>query len=445
MMAKEKVPITSYGQLKEYFLNGSKPKENWSIGLECEVLGVHNKTFKPITYYEEGGVFDILRYFIEQFDWNPVFEGDAIIALTKGKASITLEPSGQLELSGSPCSSISQCIEEFDNFIFSLKQAVQGRDISFLGVGYNPFATLDNTQWIPKSRYEIMSEYFNRHGGELAHHMMKLTATDQVCIDYSGEEDFIKKFKISSYLTPFVRAMFANSPLKNLAYWGYLDFRGKCWEHTDNARCGLIEVAFSPHFSIASYVDFLLDMPMILRKEGEEYIPMEGMIFRDYLETGKATMADWDLHTSFAFTEVRAKTFLELRMCDAQNRQLLPAIPALWKGILYDKTAQEEVLAKCEGWKGTEIIALNSEVNRSGLKGEFNGRKIIDICRELYEIAYRGLERLKRQENLHGEEKLLLPLYELLFLRGICPAEEMLQLFDQWGRDKEKLREFLSY
>ena len=95
--------------LVEYFYNGIKSRENMRIGVEHEKFIINKKTLKPLSYEEPNGIKDILIRFTKN-GWQPIYDDldKTIIAVKKKNESITLEPGGQIELSGAQLENIHQ-------------------------------------------------------------------------------------------------------------------------------------------------------------------------------------------------------------------------------------------------------------------------------------------------------------------------------------------------
>ena len=172
--------------LIEYFFSGIKSNKDLKIGVEHEKFVLHKDTFQPCTYDEKNGIKDILLR-LSSKEWTPSYDDNqkTIVALTKGKESITLEPGGQIELSGAPLDNIHQTCEETTNHLEEIK--ILGEEFNFilLGMGVEPYLKLDDFPWMPKQRYKIMKKYMKKVG-TLGQHMMKRTCTNQVNIDYSS-------------------------------------------------------------------------------------------------------------------------------------------------------------------------------------------------------------------------------------------------------------------
>jgi Gamma-glutamylcysteine synthetase len=207
----DNAPIESKQQLIDYLAAGCKPKSMWKVGTEHEKFGFHRHNLQPLQYNEPGGIRDILQQLAEHHDWQPIYEQDNIIALVRDGCSITLEPGGQLELSGAPLSDVHQTCAETNQHLKELKSVAEPLGTAFLGMGFPPTASRDVIQFMPKERYNIMSAYMPKVGS-LGLDMMKRTCTIQANLDFSSEADMVKKFRVSLALQPVATALFANSP-----------------------------------------------------------------------------------------------------------------------------------------------------------------------------------------------------------------------------------------
>lgn len=430
-------------QLVEYFSTAAVPKERWRTGIECEIFAVNEDSLLSVPFYGKKGIESILKQMARDYGWTPVLEGSAVIGLSKGDCTVSLEPGGQIELSCSPYSLIADCIQEQTSFINQLKEITFPMGVRLMTMGYHPVAELKDVEWVPKKRYKAMSEYFLEKGGYLAHHMMKLTTSLQTSIDYENEADFSNKMMLASYLTPIIQAMYANSPFKKNDFSGSLDFRGMCWEHTDNDRCGLFRKAFSGNFGFEDYTNYLLDMPMIVRFDEQEAIPMNGMSFNDYWRSRPLPMREWHSHVSFAFPEIRLRKYIELRMCDSVPEHLLHTVPALLKGLFYDTETRSRLTELFKDITADQALGAYKEVHQKALQGSMAGRPIIEFAKEVVSLADQGLNRLGREGLISTEEEqsLLDPLKEQICEKGVSPAEELVRLWEKSGRKISALKD----
>ncbi len=442
--------ISERQELIDYFLNSCSSPGEMKIGAEFEKFGVFYPSGKAIPYSGRRGVANVLSHLSQRFGWKPVKEDDKLIALSKGNSWITLEPGGQIELSSSVLNNIHQIKEEWEGFIGEIKSFSELSNIKWLGLGVQPVSRLEDIEWVQKHRYKIMAPYMAKHG-ELSHHMMKSTASIQVSVDYSDEDDFTRKMRTALCLAPIITAIFANSPISEGKINGFLSERAHIWNYTDSARSGLIGERFFSNPEFSSYVDYALEVPMFFIIRDEQWIEVKKRTFSEYFKKGyqgyRASWDDWELHLSTIFTEVRVKSYIELRCADCQRAQLTPAVIAAWKGILYNQEAIRAVWSLIKGLSWVELHNLYFTVPREGLKAKLKGVRLLDIAKELLKISYSGLKE-QRQFNQDGEDESvhLEPIMELVIEDEMCPAEIIIKNWNSsWHRSINKLIEYSSY
>lgn len=442
-------PIKKKEELEEFFHKAAKPRRQWRVGTEYEKVGIARRSGKAIPYFGPAGVETILRALVDEHGWEPQEEDGHIIALVRGKAQIHLEPGGQIELAGEPCESIHCSQAEFTQHIRELLQVAERLDVVFLGLGMQPVSRLEEIEWVPKKRYRVMAPYMQKVG-TLGHRMMKQTATVQPNIDYSDEKDAMAKFRTAMGLAPLLTAIFANSPISDGDLNGYKSFRGHIWTKTDRDRCGLLPFAFLPDVSFAHYVEYALDAPMYFILRDGNYVDFTGIPFRQFLERGHkghhATMEDWELHLTTLFPEARIKRYIELRSADSQPPELMPAVPALVKGALYEADCLEAAWDLVKGWSWDERMELYHDSHRDALAARVRRFSLLDLAKELLQIAWEGLRR-QAALNESGEDETiyLKPLRDLLN-QGKCPADILLQKWEgELKHDVKKLIEYSAY
>ncbi|MBU0775441.1 MAG: glutamate--cysteine ligase, partial [Alphaproteobacteria bacterium] len=118
--AGEDPVIESRDQLIAAFAKGEKPKDRWRIGTEHEKFVYNRKDHHAPSYEEKGGIHTLLIG-LTRYGWNPVFEGENIIALSGADGTISLEPAGQLELSGAPLDNLHQTCAETGRHLEQVK------------------------------------------------------------------------------------------------------------------------------------------------------------------------------------------------------------------------------------------------------------------------------------------------------------------------------------
>ncbi|HEY6200150.1 MAG TPA: glutamate--cysteine ligase [Candidatus Binatia bacterium] len=436
-------------ELEAYFHNAAKPRSAWRVGTEYEKVGIRRETGKAIPYSGPTGVEAILRRLVEEYNWEPVEEDGHIIALFRGPAQINLEPGGQIELSGEPCRDIHCAYAEFTQHIRELLDISTRMGVVFLGLGIQPVSRLDEIEWVPKKRYRVMGPYMPKVGA-LGQRMMKQTATVQANIDFSSEKDAMAKFRTAMGIAPLLTAIFANSPIVDGQITGYKSFRGHIWTDTDKSRTGLLRFAFNPAVSFAHYVEYALDVPMYFIKRGDDYIDFTGITFRDYWNSGhkgyEATIEDWDLHLTTLFPEVRIKRYMEARSADSQPPELMPALPALIKGFLYDADCLDGAWDLVKGWSWDERMAFYHDSHRYALAARARRFSAADLARELIEIAWEGLKRQAALNDVGDDETIYLKPLRDLVDQGKCPADLVLEKWEgELHHDIKKLIDYSAY
>ncbi len=416
------------------FREAEKGPELHAVGAEMEKPAIDALTFAPIPYEGPRGVAAILAA-LEKHGWlaERETEGGPIIALTRGRASVTLEPGGQLELSGAPYRTVHEVADELEAHQRELAPIVKGLGLELLGLGFHPFATRAELPWVPKKRYAIMRDYLPTRGGR-GLDMMLRTSTVQANLDFSSERDAMRKMRVLLALAPLVTALFANSPFVEGRRGEALSERGAVWLDVDPDRTGLLPRLFLPDASYTDYVEWALDVPMFLIKRGHEYLRNTGQTFRQFWKDGMgehhATQADWRLHINTLFPEVRLKHTIELRSADSQSLALAPALAALAVGLVYDPRALDELEATLGDVTHDEVAALRREVYRLGLRSTFRGAPLQKLAEAVVTIADGGLERRAFADAQGKDERRHLDPLRALVLAGKTPAEALLARMD---------------
>jgi len=442
-------PITDRSQLVAEIASGEKPRSQWRIGTEHEKFGFRLDDLRPPTFDGERGIEALLNGLV-RFGWTPVQENGNTIALLRDGASVTLEPAGQLELSGAALETIHQTCVETGTHLNEVAQVAGELQLGFLGMGFQPKWTRDEMPWMPKGRYKIMRSYMPKVGS-LGLDMMTRTCTVQVNLDYASEADMVKKFRVSLALQPIATALFADSPFTEGKPNGYLSYRSHIWTDTDADRTGMLDFVFEDGFGYERYVDYLLDVPMYFSYRNGIYHDASGQSFRDFMQ-GKLpvlpgqlpTLRDWSDHTTTAFPEVRLKKYLEMRGADGGPWSRLCALPAFWVGLLYDDTALDAAWDLVRDFSLAERHALRDGVPKHAMGLPFRGGTVRDLAREAVKISVDGLKRRAARNADGQDESKFLDVLQEIVESGLTPAERKLALFHgRWHGDVDPVfREF---
>jgi len=444
-------PVTSKAQLIATLATGCKPKGQWRIGTEHEKFPFTTRGHQPLPYDGPAGIQAILNG-LQRFGWEPVNEGPNIISLKKsGQGTISLEPGGQLELSGAPIENVHQTHAEIAEHLAQVHAVGGELGVDMLALGFTPDWRREDIHWMPKGRYKIMRAYMPKVGS-MGIDMMTRTCTVQVNLDYASEADMVKKLRVSLALQPLATALWANSPFTDGKPNGCLSIRGKVWENTDPARTGMLPFAFEDGMGFERYVDYLLDVPMyFVYRDG--YIDASGQSFRDYLDgrlparPGEVpTVADWIDHMSTAFPEARVKNYIELRGADSGPLEKLAALPAYWVGLLYDDASLDAAWDLVKDWSHEDRERLRAAVPVEGLRATVRGRSLQDLAKDTLALSAAGLARRGRTDAAGRDEALYLAPLQEIAASGITAAERMLALYNgPWAGDVGKVYEAYKY
>ncbi len=447
-------PITSVRQLAEYIAVGCKPRERWRIGTEHEKFGFRLDDLAPPPYEptdnQPGSIRDLLAG-LQRFGGAPILDQGNMIGLVQDLAAISLEPAGQLELSGAPLETLHDTKAELDAHYDQVRAVSGDLRLGWMPLGFHPTASRDAMPWMPKGRYAIMRRHMARVG-QLGLDMMTRTCTVQVNLDYGTEPDMVRKLRLSLLLQPLATALFANSPFVEGRPNGLLSNRAHVWTDTDNARSGIPPVMFEDGFGFERYAAWLIDsVPMYFVYRDGNYIDVAGACFRDFMEGRlpalagtQATIGDFADHMTTVFTDVRLKRFLEMRGADAGSAAMMLAQSALWVGLLYDDAAlaaAEAAVGKA-GW--ADAVAMRTAVPRHGLATPLPWRHgtLRDLARDVIATARTGLAARARRNAAGEDESIYLEPLLTIAEGGPTQAEAWLNRFEKvW---QGKIREIFT-
>lgn len=415
------------GDLSSYFEDGNKPRAAHRLGVEHERFGFHRGTDKLIDYRTIEQLFDLLQ---TRYQWFPVMEGDHRIALKRAAAMITLEPGGQVEWASPTFGDLHEAAAAFQHHLDEMAHAGDELGIDWISAGYNPVTPFGQIPDMPKQRYAIMKGYLPTQG-KRSREMMAKTCSVQCAFDWVDQSDAAKKLRVTMALGPIATAMFANSPLVDGAPTGNLAERYLTWLDCDNDRCGIPAFALDDGFAFRDYTEYALDVPMFFVLRDERYVNLTGRSFREFVAHGfdglTPTRDDWELHLSTLFTDVRLKHFMEVRGADCVGPAMTLAVPALWKGILYDEDALEQAWELSRPVTPDRVLSLQQGVGRDALHAVCGPINVRQLAESMLEIAEAGLTRQAATDSAGSDETRFLQPLKSALSRGRCPAETILE------------------
>ncbi|TYP67174.1 glutamate--cysteine ligase [Stutzerimonas stutzeri] len=447
-------PIEHRDQLAAYIASGEKPKDAWRIGVEHEKFGYDDARKMPLPYEGPVSITAMLEGLRDRFNWTPVLEAGKLIGLERDGANVSLEPGGQLELSGAPLETIHQTCDEVNGHLAEVEAVAADIGAGFIGLGAAPIWGQDDMPMMPKGRYRLMTDYMGRVG-TLGTQMMYRTCTVQVNLDFASEADMVQKMRVALALQPVATALFANSPFLDGKPNGMKSWRAHIWQNLDAARTGMLPFVFEDGFGYEAWVDYVLDVPMYFVYRDGKYIDALGQSFRDFLKgqlpalPGQVpTLSDWADHMTTVFPEARVKKYIEMRGADGGPWRRLCALPALWVGLTYDQGALDAAWDLVKGWDAETREALRRSAGRDGLQAQAGGVRMHDLAREVLAIAEGGLKARARSGNdgLVPDETHFLNALKESVDSGKVPADELLEKYrGAWNGDLTRIYDEYSY
>ena len=444
-------PVQSKAQLVESVEQGSKPASDWRIGTEHEKFAFRWDDYRRLPYDGDCGIRALLEG-LERFGWDPVREGETVIGLKRDGASVSLEPGGQLELSGAALETIHQTCDEVHTHLAEAETVTKELGAGLIGLGFDPKWRREDVPWMPKGRYRIMRDYMPKKGN-LGLDMMVRTCTVQVNLDYASEADMAKKFRVGLALQPVATALFANSPFTEGRPNGFRSWRAHIWTDTDPDRTGMLPFVFEDGFGFERWVDYILDVPMYFVYRGGRYLDASGQSFRDFmagrlpaLPGETPTLSDWADHMTTAFPEVRVKTFLEMRGADGGPWKSLCGLPAFWVGLLYDGTALDAAWDMVKDWSAEERQALCTDVAKHGFQAPFRSGTVQDLALRALDIAQAGLSARRAFDKAGNDETGFLQVLHDRANAGKSPADQLLEDYaGDWAGDIDRIWTACAY
>ena len=447
-------PIERHEQLAEYLAAGCKPKEDWRIGTEHEKFGYCKDTLNPLPYDGERSILAVLEGLRDQHGWAPLEESGKLIGLQKDGANVSLEPGGQLELSGAPLETIHETCDEVNAHLADVKDIADKIGVGFIGLGAAPIWTHDEMPMMPKGRYKLMDGYMQKVG-TMGRVMMRRTCTVQVNLDFSSEADMVKKMRVALALQPVATALFANSPFFEGEPNGHKSWRSRVWRDLDSDRTGMLPFVFDEGFGFEAWADYALDVPMYFVYRNGKYINALGMSFRDFMNgelpalPGETpTLSDWADHLTTVFPEARVKKFIEMRGADGGPWRRLCALPAFWVGLMYDQAALDAAWDLVKGWTSAQREALRIAASVDGLQAQVDGIDMHALAREVVALSEAGLKARARPGagGMVPDETHFLNALKESLESGKVPADELLDHYHgDWNGDLTRIYSEFSY
>lgn len=413
-----------------------------STGIEWERSGIYRDTGRPVPYVGDQGYLAILKKLVAEVGWEVMAEeeGCGILELQRGITRVTIEGDGRLELSGSPQSNLHDLAREFRIHVNEVAEMGNIFAIGWLPLGFQPLHNDDEIQYAPRERYRV----FQRFGdAKLMEMDMKRTNGLTANVGYQDEKSAVRMAQTAFRVLPVVGAMFASSPLDAGLPGKYLNTRRWCIQNYFPERTFIPENILDPDFTLRSWVDHYVHLPVLLTKRGNVTRGVQEQItFLDWMQKGMngeyPAMEDFDVHVKTTWSDLRLRpTYLEYRVADSVPLHLALALPALMKGLLLDPENWdriEQMTLKCTY---EDILLADKHAWDQGLKAKLNGQTLLSLAQDLLKMANESLHAFKQQDGSGQDETIFLaPLKEYIYIKERSPADEILRHWEtDWSRN----------
>jgi glutamate--cysteine ligase len=341
-----------------YFKSAESKKETHKIGVEFEHLILHDD-LTAVSYFEKNGIEQLLNKLSEKGDWEKIYEKKYLIGLNNTNKAVTLEPGGQLELSIIPFADIKQIENIYLDFIDELTEILDIWNQKIAVLGYQPESSIKKISLLPKKRYAFMYKHF-KDKGKYAHNMMKGTASVQMSIDYTNEEDYIKKIRVGYFLSPLIYYLFDNTPFFENEIADKSSIRENIWTNCEKQRSGTIDGIFDKKYGYSDYAEYLLNTAPIIEKKNGGFIYTGDKILKNVMTNSKIEKMEHFL--SMVFPDVRTKKYIELRAADALPYPYNFYFVALLKNLFYNQKNLDYLYQLALTYNQKEFIEFKNEI-----------------------------------------------------------------------------------
>jgi glutamate--cysteine ligase len=264
-----------------------------------------------------------------------------------GRSRVTVEPGGQVELSGPPEQGIAAAVDSLRRDQRELRTALATDGMGTAGIGTDPVRPAARIN--PGPRYAAMEQHFTATGQRAAGAaMMCSTAALQINLDAGPAPGWPARVRLAHQLGPVLVALSACSPLLAGRVTGWRSSRQRIWTALDQARCGPVPLTGNP---ARDWATFALRAPVMLVRDQRtgaaeavrSAIPFESWVAEPGRIGGRLpTVEDLDYHLTTLFPPVRLRGFLEIRCIDAVPARWWPALAAITAALLDDPAAADE-------------------------------------------------------------------------------------------------------
>jgi glutamate--cysteine ligase len=351
--------------------------------------------------------------------WSRVEAMTRVIGAVTGRSAVTVEPGGQVELSGPPEPDIAAAVAGMRHEGMGVRLALADHQLGLAYAGADPLRPPRRIN--PRPRYQALEQHFAATGRAAAGAvMMNSTAALQVNLQAGPVSAWAERVARAYRLGPTMVAMSACSPWLQGRDTGWKSARQRAWRGLDQRACGPVpgcvadaaeaDDALDP---ASAWADFAMQAPVTFIRTGRDDVRAVGKAVsfgqwadgRARLGGRSPTAADLDVHLTTLFPPVRLRGYLELRYLDMTAPRWWPAIAAVTTTLMDDPVAADIATEATE-----RTAQLWTEAARDGLGDPV----LADSARQCLAVAL-----TRAPEELHSAVDDLAELVE----SGRCPGD----------------------
>lgn len=300
-------------------------------------------------------------------DWRRLTAAVAGLGDAAGDSAVTLEPGGQVELSGPPRHDVATAVAELRRDLARVRLALSGSGLGLAHAGADPLRPARRLN--PRPRYAAMERHFAATGrGAAGRTMMCSTAALQVNLDAGPRADWRRRVTLAQQLGPAMVALSACSPWLAGHDTRWRSARRHAWAELDTRECGPLPGRADP---AQEWAEYALAAPVLFVRSGDEdAVAVERCVSFARWASGQVrldgrspTLADLHTHLTTLFPPVRLRGYLEIRYLDTSPPRWWPAVTAVLTALLDDPVAADLATEASE-----PTAALWREAARDGLR-----------------------------------------------------------------------------
>ena len=401
--------MSLHEDIVEYIRSGET--DGQALGLEVEHFVVNDEGVQ-IGFDE---VTSLIKQVAENLQAKIIYMDGYPVGYVTGGYSVTLEPACQFEISIDPKSDIESIKQIYKEFLLLWIPVFANCGYHMITKGNLPLVESgaidpDDIPLSHKKRYEYMDAYF-RNSGKYGKYMMRASSSVQISVDYSSEDDLVRKLLILQKISPVLM-----SALENKTYEDSVIEKGSNkthllriqeWNDLDPSRTGFYPHSFDKDFGYDKIADVISHTPLILLTDdgntsyvgsaSAQDLIRDGIVGEDNESPRKEHLIEH--YISMGFFHFRIKKYIEIRVADSVPWDRALSYVALIKGLIYSEENLSALESELAGITSIEQIedAVDSIIV-SGLDTKIYGdRTVREWYRYLLDLAYNALPEQERK------------------------------------------------